>query len=628
MPGARGRLFLSHVINLLHAGLSRQDLREILLRHPPRPLLPPLGSPIWQDATRKTLLASQLKELVRRADEEAGEPCPALTDDLYGDYVVHGVRLPFERIYFERRRRLARAAVALLAEGGPRRAESFLAKLRAIFEEESWALPAHVHTPTGKDPRTIDLFAAETANLMAECLDVFGAAIPEDLRADILRRLHDSVFKRYLEEPSFWWTSVTGNWNAVCHQGVIGAALAVVEDPDLLAALLHKAASRLPAFLAGYGSDGGCSEGPAYWVYGFGWFSVLNEQLETRTDGGLSLFAHDEKIPRIAAYGPAAVLSKHRVVNFADCGQTVVLRPSLLEYLGRRLDAPDCRDQAVENYAWLAAEPFDHDGQRVDLFFWLRHILRCPASLAPTRSVGRRDRFFPDLSVWIVRGRDESGRLWELAAKGGHNDEHHNHNDVGGFILNVDGVPLVTEIGAPEYVREFFGPDRYGFLAARSLGHSLPLINGREQAAGGARRAHVLKSETNQGRVTFSTDIAAAYPPDTGCLAALRTIEFAKSEGVVRWTDRIALDSIRGATESALITHASEVFIETPGLALIRHSGIALELRTGEGTRWARVETHAYKGHDGQDMAVRRLVLAPKAPAPELCFTVELRLRR
>lgn len=73
----------------------------------------------------------------------------------------------------------------------------------------------------------------------------------------------------------------------------------------------------------------------------------------------------------------------------------------------------------------------------------------------PSASPFTLDAFFPNLGLWVVRGRDETGSLWELAAKGGHNDEHHNHNDVGSFILNIDGVPMLTEIGAREYVKDF-----------------------------------------------------------------------------------------------------------------------------------------------------------------------------
>ena len=105
------------------------------------------------------------------------------------------------------------------------------------------------------------------------------------------------VFENYLErDPPFHWAGLPMNWNAVCHQGVLGAALAIEEDHTLVARMLVRAASALPVFLSGFGDEGSTSEGPAYWSYGFGRFSELNAQLEHRTRGELSFFESDEKI--------------------------------------------------------------------------------------------------------------------------------------------------------------------------------------------------------------------------------------------------------------------------------------------------------------------------------------------
>src|SRR5438128_2726457 len=82
--------------------------------------------------------------------------------------------------------------------------------------------------------------------------------------------------------------------NAVCHQGVPGAALAVEDDLDLLAALLASAEECLRIFLGGFGADGSTSEGPSYWSYGFGRFAELNRQLETATNGAFSFFGNSE----------------------------------------------------------------------------------------------------------------------------------------------------------------------------------------------------------------------------------------------------------------------------------------------------------------------------------------------
>ncbi len=80
----------------------------------------------------------------------------------------------------------------------------------------------------------------------------------------------------------------SGNWNAICHEGVVGSALTIERDHYLVARMLMFMKRYLPIYLSGYGNDGGCSEGPAYWQLGFGWLCALNEQLEIRTNGKLS----------------------------------------------------------------------------------------------------------------------------------------------------------------------------------------------------------------------------------------------------------------------------------------------------------------------------------------------------
>lgn len=557
-------------------------------------------------------------------------PMPSLTDALYADYARTGTRFNFERPYFERRRCFARAAISLLTEGhspNPGTIRSFLLKLEDIFAEVSWALPAHINHPSGQDSRTLELFGCETANLMGECFAVFSPFIPLPLQTRIRERLRQDYFENYCEND-FFWMHASHNWNAVCHQGILGAALAIEDDAELLADLFLKARTHLPVFLNGYGEDGGCSEGPTYWDYGFGWFTALNEQLEMRTSGQLSLFAGNPKVHAIAGYGPAMSLLKGHLVNFADCDPRHSLRPSTLAYLGLALNHPECRTQAKENYAQCRAEETDYDAERSDFFYWTRFFLYAPAH-RPAAMPAKRDRFFPSLGVWSVRGRDLNGRIWELAAKGGHNDEHHNHNDIGSFILSIDGVPLITEIGMPEYTGAYFDPaQRYHHLAARTRGHSLPLINGHEQHAGPGFRGVVLRSDTSGSPVTFEADLTQAYPAQAGCRSFIRRFTLHKEQGLVCWVDEIELHA-PGVIESASLTDAEEVVLESPRLAVIRKQGKTVELHCEDGPGWREIEVLSYQSHEGRPAYFRRLVQGtpPEETTTTLTTSVCMKMR-
>lgn len=622
-------------MNLVTDLPTRAQIRARLTSPASPSILPVASSAAWSHIFGRTDLAHVLDGLVGRARGEVDEPMPALSPALYREFHLHGTRDKFQHAYFERRRRLGRAQIALLA-GEPAGREAFirsyLEKLEDVSREVSWALPAHVADPSGCDARCIDIASAETAHLMAESLAIFGAFVPESSRLRILARLRAEFFENYLDDPDrFFWVSTNHNWNAVCHHGVLGAALAIEEDLDLVAGLLAEAAPRLAVFLDGFTSDGGCSEGLDCWSSGFGNLAALNEMLEVRTGGAISLFTGNERIRAIARYAPALSLAGGRVVNFADA-KNIPVQDWVLAYLGTRLRDDSCRRQAMENFRFLYRNPdraVDYDAFNANFSHWqrvFRHASTTPvrASAAPFTP----DVLLPELGVWVARGTDRDRVLWELAAKAGHNDEHHNHNDVGSFILNLDGVPMLTEIGAPEYVKDFFRPEtRYGFLAARSQGHSLPVVNGFEQRAGTEFRGEVRRADCGRDEVVFEAELTRAYPAEAGLARLVRRLEFGKKAGALTWVDEFEL--VGGdQVESALMTDAPEVRILSPYLAQITKSGRRLNLCAGDGVVWDRVERFDYRDHAYRSAHVSRLVLRPARAARAFALRVTISVER
>lgn len=614
------------MINVLTNLPSRSELVEIFRRNPPVPLLPRFDEVHWKERLNNPLLSRVRADLLAAARKECAKPLPVLTEALYRDFYLTGLRRPFENVYFERRCRVGRAAFALLSEGLDLWRAPFLTALQSILSEESWALPAHLSEESGKNPRVIDLFAAETANLMGECLSLFSPIIPEDIQTRIQARLQEEFLTNYRDHAAdLGWVRWSNNWNAVCHQGVLGAALALVEDPELLADLVLTAARYLPIFIGGFGEDGGCSEGPGYWEYGFGRFAALNEQLEIRTADALSLFAGDSRVVAIATYGARVTLQNQNTISFADSFQSGGLSPALFLYLARRLDLAECAEVGQENYAWLSEHGLEHN-KREDVFHLTRLYLQAPDEPLSLPRPPRPDVWFHDIAVWIVRGTDQRGHTWELAAKGGHNFEHHNHNDLGSFTLQIDGVPLLTEIGSPEYVREYFRPaTRYSFLASRSFGHSLPVINGCEQAVGQEYFARILESEISAHDVRFVAELAGAYPAEAGCRSFLRRLSLDKTLGHLRWEDTWELDRC-DSLESALMTDADSVTLLTPSTAIIEKQGLRLELKVESGATWTDEQTHPYRSHEGRDLKIRRLVLQPMNLGPKSGIIVTIRL--
>ncbi|MBQ8188685.1 MAG: heparinase II/III family protein, partial [Lachnospiraceae bacterium] len=106
-------------------------------------------------------------------------------------------------------------------------------------------------------------------------------------------------------------------------------------------------------------------------------------------------------------------------------------------------------------------------------------------------------------SEWFVKKCAAYG----FAAKGGNNGEPHNHNDLGNFILCHGGRQILTDLGAGEYTRDYFGEKRYNILCNRSAGHSVPIVDGCEQCKGAEYSA---KTDFDGEKLTI--DITGAYP--------------------------------------------------------------------------------------------------------------------
>jgi hypothetical protein len=616
--------------NLFHDVRSIGELEKIFASHPRKPLLPTLGSDAWKRVQHNPIAVALVAPLRERALAECGKPLPILTDKLYASFRATGLRLAFESVYFERRRQLGRAVASLLLNPPDdpqfaRLTSSMLEKFTDIFEEVSWALPAHVNwhndDVSGKEPMQIDLFCAETSNLMAEVIDLCGELIPPAQRERIRERLRTHVWENYVDRfDHFHWPKATHNWNAVCHQGVLGSALSQVDDAVLLARMFWLARQSLPLFLGGFAKDGGCSEGIGYWSYGFGWFTVLNEQLETRTDGEISLFEGDEHVRGIARFGPRMALAGGKVVNFSDNGATGTLSGPLLTYLGDRLQERDCSREGTRGYRHVTDEGIAMDAERCDVFYLGRLLLRCPMEIPSVEEVPNADCFLPGLAVLVAHGQDARGRVWDFAAKAGHNEEHHNHNDCAGFLLNVSGVRFAAEIGAPEYTKDFFGDKRYQNLAARSLGHSVPLINGCEQAAGASFTSRVVAHTLGKDAVDFEVDATAAYPPEARCRKFVRAFHFEKS-GRLEVRDTFELDR-NDSLEGALIT-IYPLDLEKDG-ARIRGGGVELIVRPMVGTRLERVEVHPYSDRRGEEAFIHRLVYKPEILSTSCSMAVEI----
>lgn len=459
------------------------------------------------------------KDIERVCENNRETPWPTLSLSLFRQFANTGERKPYEDVYFERRGRLVALVLAAVAEPESWRIQEVESGLLDICGEYTWALPAHVSEEDTVTPpwQQVDLFASETAQTLAEIILLLG----EQLDSLVVAQVRGEVERRVLE-PVFWeprhfqWETADHNWAAVCASGCGIAVLLLAEDDPRKAAAIEKMLGALDCFLAGYREDGGCPEGVGYWVYGFGHFIYFAAMLGELTEGAVDVLS-SEKIRQIAAFAERVHLSEGIFANYSDSSETERLpsglisrlnalqgRPSTLPFRVPGLLEDPCRRWAhvLRNLVWTEPLAFGNSEAVVDYLPQLGWLM--------CRSQSHNHSICGALTV-------EQGPIFSFSAKGGHNDEPHNHNDLGHFILHGGGENLLCDLGAGLYTKAYFSPGRESITNISSGGHSVPVINGIMQQLGAEAQAVVRdialgEQGAAQAGTGLKLDLTSAYP--------------------------------------------------------------------------------------------------------------------
>ncbi len=294
----------------------------------PAPHFPPIDDREAWRTLRGDLGEETVTALITKAEEAAEEPIPSLPATLYLEVKRTGQREGYQHPMGLRRQMLADLCIAECLEAEGRFLDAILNVAWAICEESSWAYPAHQFELTDIHYPYIDLGAAMTALDLAEANALVGTALDPALAKRIHDELERRVFTPYLTRHDHWWlyqdAGRAANWTAVCNAGVVGAAILSIDDPARLADIIARGAHSLDGYLDSFDADGGCSEGPGYWEYGFGYYTILADLVDWRTDGAVDFLA-GERMAKIASYPLRTLLSGDVCVNFSDCDANCAL---------------------------------------------------------------------------------------------------------------------------------------------------------------------------------------------------------------------------------------------------------------------------------------------------------------
>lgn len=474
------------------------------------------------------------RELIRQGEKYLNFPWKVVKASDYLEFERSGSRSIMEKPFGENCQALRALVVAELAEGKGRFLPQIANGTYFFCEMTSWVLSAHLKSqksrrslPDDRD-QIIDLTSADVAALMAWThyflhneLDKIHPLFSDRIRREVRRRAIDPYMNQ-----NFHWSglnkpkgSFANNWNPWCNANMLQIILLMCDDKEEMVRGVYRTMLSVDRFIDYVKGDGACEEGPSYWTHAAGKLYDYLNILSMGTGGKINLLRH----PLVRDMGEYIVYSSVGngwVVNFADASARNWGDIPLIYSYGKACGSKAMTSFAV-NQLHLTGDKLKTPSGR-DMFRtleWLetRSQLKAEAPIHHTEK--RLVSWYPETQFCYFSNPNNG---FFVAAKGGHNNESHNHNDVGTFSVYIDTVPFLIDIGVGTYTRQTFSSERYSIWTMQSDYHNVPVINGFSQQPGGKFHAQHVNFDT-QTR-TFSLDLSRAYPKEADLISWKRAL--------------------------------------------------------------------------------------------------------
>lgn len=497
----------------------------------------------------------KLSRVIKQADMDLEKDIPHLTLSQYRAYHINGSTSAYGAPYRERMNMAMRLCFAELYTGEGKYVDKLADVIWAMLDESTWMLPEHtVHMPEEatarmKVPRVVgekyahglELGSAYRTALIAIIYHFLSDEI-DKISPFIGERIVYTLKKRTIEpfcNYYFWWEGMGGNkvnnWCPWIVSNVLITTALIEDDMSVRETVVQRSMTFLDNFINCYKPDGGCEEGPTYWNAAAACLFDALELLEYISGGMINIYS-EPLIKAMGEYIARMNIKDVYFVNFADSHARASQDGNMLCRFGEK-----CGSEILRSFSYTMLA---YEDAPLDVAVPYRTV-RCYTS--PTVDVSGKkltaatDTYFPDLKVMLLRDSENPTEGMFLAMKGGHNDESHNHNDVGSFVVYKNGRPVLIDAGVGEYTKQTFSPDRYKIWSMQSLYHNLPSFDGIGQHNGSVYRS---KNEVyDKDKRSLSLDLSEAYNTDCGVLSYRRSGSL--NDGVIRINEDIELDSER-----------------------------------------------------------------------------------
>jgi hypothetical protein len=455
------------------------------------------------------------QDIIKRAEGLIKQPFPEWNDADYLKFYENGSRSEGEKMMSARAKWLPVLTWAECLENKGRFVPAIEMAIGEYIKQKSWVLPAHDYGKKNFTGTTyfVDLVSADMAQNLAQALYLLNDKLKPALQQQLINELDKRIFKPVMvtlatnSRDNRGWLLTTNNWNAVCLSGVTGAAMAALPNKTDRAKFAVIAETYSVNSIAGFTDDGYCSEGMGYYDYGFSHYIRLRELLYQTTGGKIDLFS-GEKIRKIALYPFNIAITDNVYPTIADCKVGTKPYPSIIWYCNKVLGL------GLQKYDTISfAAKMDNISENV-MHAFPNSASRAKSFKTDQPQIGARS-YFNNAGIIVVRPGKSTGIL-SASIKGGNNNEHHNHNDLGSYTLVAGQDVIVEDPGGPgKYSATTFGKDRYTIQCIASYGHPVPLIAGKQQLDGEKSQAKIVKTTFTDAQDAVVMDIKSAYPVPT-----------------------------------------------------------------------------------------------------------------
>lgn len=499
--------------------------------------------PDYNDRAGWNALTGSLKqEIISRGENALSYVWKVIKATDYLQYDRTGDREAMSQPFGSNRSALSDLVLAELAEGQGRFMDQIANGIWYFCETTSWVASAHMYLHTRTDrsslpgyyENVIDLVAGDVGSFLSWTYYFFKDELNKVhplISVRLRQTLQDRILDAYMERDYGWHvfkaTPLTkvNNWTPWCNFNAISAFLLLENDPDKLVAAVYRSMVSVDNFINYYHDDGACEEGTSYFSHAVG---KMYDYLQILSYAGIQVSAvfKEPVIRKMGEFISKAYIGDGWIVNYCDASPIYNGPIGVFYRYGEAVGSNEMKQFASYLYHQGKNDSYILAGS--DMFRTLENLKSHPSIVNTNPSTSAQPySWYPQTELLYVR--DNSGFFF--SAKAGTNQQSHNHNDVGSFVLFYNNKPVFIDIGVGTYTGQTFGSGRYSIFTMQSNYHNLPVINGVSQRSLGSDRSpdeekySAKNVRFDEGKSVFSADISGSYHPDSKAQSWVRSYD-------------------------------------------------------------------------------------------------------